>query len=293
LLSLNIPHFSLLQIHGLFFHELLVDTYDMCIYTHMHTHNLLNLSLPSTSGQQGVCTEAKRWDPFAWKTYTHRCLGPSRINWLSWGLRTKELSSSHPVWRQSNVTAVSPGVTWLLSFPFALSASCPKESWGARQQAACPSHISHISHFAGAFHYSDLNFSCQPLPPGKAHRVSKRCSYMHVLRAVGPGLSPQARRSSFLPWYLHLRCQAVELWHDRRGWGTGRVSRNCCLQLRDWGRLTFQLLPGIFFSVSSCSLSLGVWGRMLTMGTPLGSSGNFCVDPASRISQRCPLPHSW
>lgn len=36
-------------------------------------------------------------------------------------------------------------------------------------------------------------------------------------------MSPQARRSSFLPWYLHLRCQAVELWHDRGCWGTGRA----------------------------------------------------------------------
>lgn len=36
---------------------------------------------------------------------------------------------------------------------------------------------------------------------------------MNILRTVGPSWSPQARRSSLLPWYLHLRCQAVALEH--------------------------------------------------------------------------------
>lgn len=45
---------------------------------------------------------------FAWKVSILGCLGPRRVCWLSWGLRTKASSSSHPESGQSIVTAASP-----------------------------------------------------------------------------------------------------------------------------------------------------------------------------------------
>lgn len=59
-------------------------------------YNLLSLSLPHF-GKQGVGTEVSILG----------CLGPRRVCWLSWGLRIKASSSSHPESGQSIVTAAS------------------------------------------------------------------------------------------------------------------------------------------------------------------------------------------
>lgn len=60
-------------------------------------YNLLSHSLPPF-GKQGIGTEVSILG----------CLGPRRVCWLSWGLRTKASSSSHPESGQSIVTAASP-----------------------------------------------------------------------------------------------------------------------------------------------------------------------------------------